>query len=308
MEVGIRDLELLDALGEHGTLTAAARHLYVSQPALSQRLLRLEERLGTPLFERRGRRLIANAAGRRMLHAAHVTLGELRAARLDLRELADGHRRPLRVASQCATNFQWITDVMRTLRQQLPGTELRFEVLADDDPIGALLDDRLDVALVTKLTGDVNRVRLERLFDDELRAVVNARHPLASRASLGATDFADVDLVLCDSYDQTRTPVVPLPIPPGARPARLTTMALGPDLLIETVATSDAVTVMPSWVVTPYLASHHVVSLAVGDPPQRRTWYSATRPERSELVDTFVSMMHRHLAGEVPRKLVAMSA
>ena len=301
MEVDVRDLELLDALGEHATLTAAARHLYVSQPALSQRLLRLEERLATPLFERRGRRLIANSAGRRMLHAAQVTLGELRAARLDLRELADGHRRPLRLASQCATNFQWMPDVVRSLHHQLPGTEVRFEALPDDDPIAALVDDRLDVALVTKLTGDVNRVRLERLFDDELRAVVNARHPLASRASLAATDFADVQLVLCDSYDQTRTPTVPLPIPPGARPARLTTIALGPDLLIETVATSDAVTVMPSWVVAPYLVSHDVVSLAVGDPPQRRTWYSATRPERSELVDTFVAMMHRQLAGDAPR-------
>ena len=308
MDVDIRDLELLDALGEHATLTAAARHLYVSQPALSQRLLRLEERLATPLFERRGRRLVANAAGRRMLHAAQVTLGELRAARLDLRELADGHRRPLRLASQCATNYQWMADVVRSLHQQLPGTELRVEPLPDDDPIAALLDDRLDVALVTKLTGDVNRVRLERLFDDELRAVVSARHPWASRASVAATDFADVHLVLCDSYDQTRTPVVPLPIPPGARPARLTTIALGPDMLIEMVATGDAVTVMPSWIVAPYLATHDVASVAVGDPPQRRTWYSATRPERSELVDTFVAMMHRQLAGDAPRTRAVVPA
>jgi LysR family transcriptional regulator for metE and metH len=260
------------------------------------------------LFERRGRQLVANAAGRRMLHAAKVTLGELRAARLDLRELADGHRRPLRVASQCATNFQWLTDVARSLYQRLPGTELRFEVLPDDDPIAALLDDRLDVALVTKLTGDVNRVRLERLFDDELRAVVNTRHPLATRDRLTATDFADVHLVLCDSYDQTRTPIVPLPIPPGARPGRLTTIGLGPDMLIETVATSDAVTVIPSWIVTPYVVSHDVVSLAVGDPPQRRTWYSATLPERSEVVDTFVAAMHSHLADDVPRARASVLA
>jgi len=35
MDVDVRDLELLDALGRHETLTAAARHLYVSQPALT---------------------------------------------------------------------------------------------------------------------------------------------------------------------------------------------------------------------------------------------------------------------------------
>ena len=300
MDIDVRDLELLDALGEHATLTEAARHLHVSQPALSQRLLRLEERLATPLFERRGRRLVANAAGRRMLHAAQITLRELRAARLDLHELADGRRRPLRLASQCATNYQWMAHVLRTVHQQLPGTEVRVEALPDDDPIAALLDDRLDVALVTKLDPDVNRVRLAHLFDDELRAVVSSTHPWAKRASVAAADFDEVHLVLCDGYDQARTPTVPLPIPTGARPARLTTAAIGNDMLIELVATGGAVTVLPTWIAAPYLATHDVVSVAVGDPPQRRTWYCATRPERSDVIDAVVDIFHAHLAGQPP--------
>ena len=86
MDVDVRDLELLEALDQHQTLTAAADHLYVSQPALSQRLLRLEQRLGAPLFERRGRRLVANPAGARMLRAARVALYELRDA---VREVGD---------------------------------------------------------------------------------------------------------------------------------------------------------------------------------------------------------------------------
>lgn len=301
MDVGIRDLELLEALGEQTTLTAAARHLHVSQPALSQRLLRLEERLATPLFERRGRRLVANAAGRRMLQAAQLTLRELRAARLDVHDLVDGHRRPLRLASQCSTNYQWMAPVLRSLHQQLPGTELRLEPAHGDDALNALLDDRLDVALVTKLDHDVNRVRLERLFDDELRAVVSSSHPWAGRASVAAADFDDVHLVLYDSYDQTRTPAVPLPIPPGARPARLTTVSISTDMLIELVAAGDAATVLPSWIVGPYLATHDVVSVAVGDPPQHRTWYCATRPERSDALDAFVALLQGHLAGAPPQ-------
>ncbi len=301
MEIDVRDLELLDALGEHDTLTAAARHLYVSQPALSQRLIRLEDRLATPLFERRGRRLVATTAGRRMLHAARVTLGELRSARLDLRELADGRRRPLRLASQCTTNYQWMSDVVRSVHEQLPETELRVEPLEDDDPLGALLDDRLDVALVTKLNGDVNRVRLDRLFDDEMRAVVSAHHSWASQASVTAADFDNVHLILCDGYDQMRTPAMPLPIPAGARPARLTTLALSTDLMIEMVATGESVTVLPSWMVAPYLATHDIRSIAVGDPPQNRTWYSATRHDRSELVDAFVGILHGHLGGQPPQ-------
>ena len=236
-----------------------------------------------------------------MLHAAQITLRELRAARLDLRELADGRRRPLRLASQCATNYEWMADVARSLHQRLPDTELRVEPLPDDEPIAALLDDRLDVALVTKLDHDVNRVRLEHLFDDELRAVVSSSHPWAHRASVAAADFDEVHLVLCDSYDQAKTPAVPLPIPAGARPARLTTVAAGPDILIELVATGDVVTVIPSWIVAPYLATHDVASVAVGDPPQRRTWYCATRPERSDAIDAVIAVLHTHLGGRPPQ-------
>src|SRR5688500_4696008 len=107
MDVALRDLELLDALGEVETLTAAAERLHVSQPALSQRLTKLEGRLGTPLFDRRGRRLVLNAAGRRMLVAARHVLAELDAAGRDLRDLSDRSRSLLRLTAQCSTTFQW---------------------------------------------------------------------------------------------------------------------------------------------------------------------------------------------------------
>jgi LysR family transcriptional regulator, regulator for metE and metH len=236
-----------------------------------------------------------------MLHAAQITPSELCAARLDRHELGDGRRRPFRPASQCATNYQWMAHVLRSLHQQPPATELRVEPLPDDDPITALLDDRLDVAVVAELDHDVNRVRLEHLFDDELRAVVSSAHRWANQTSVAAANFDEVHLVLCDSYGQARTPVVPLPIPPGARPARLTTVSAGPDMLIELAATGDAVTVVPSWIVAPILATHDVASVAVGDPPRRRTWYGATRPERSDVIDAVVAILHDHLAGQAPR-------
>ena len=74
MDLDLRDIELLDALAADGTLTAAAERLFVSQPALSQRLTKMERKLGVPLFEREGRRLVANAAGRRMLVASRQVL------------------------------------------------------------------------------------------------------------------------------------------------------------------------------------------------------------------------------------------
>jgi LysR family transcriptional regulator for metE and metH len=298
MDVDVRDLELLDALGRHETLTAAARHLYVSQPALSQRLIRLEKRLATPLFDRRGRRLVANAAGDRMLRAAQIALGELRAAQGDVLEIVGTRRQPVRVTTQCATTYQWLTGALRALRERHPGAEVRIETVPDDETISALLDARIDVALMNKLDREVDHARLQRLFDDELRAVVASSHPWAHRAHVDAPDFVDVHLVLCESYDQDRVPPKPLPVPIGAQPQRVSTLPGGADLLIEMVASGgDVVTILPSWIAAPYLETHDLASVQVGVTPQARTWYCATRHgPRPENIEAFVSVLTEQTA------------
>ncbi|MFG2876918.1 LysR family transcriptional regulator [Streptomyces sp. NPDC048337] len=289
MDVDLRDLELLEATAEAGSLTAAAERLYVSQPALSQRLTRLEARLGMRLFDRKGRRLIPNPAGRRLLVAARQILGELESASRDLREIRDGRDRRVRFAAQCSTTFPWLPPVLRAFREREPDTEVRIETVPDDAPIPALLADVIDVALVTKPDLQMDRVSLTTLFDDEMVAVVPARHPWASRKHLTARDFDGADLVLYDFYDQKRIPSMPLPLPVGARPARITTMPVVTDLVVEMVAGGQGVTVLPNWVAAPYVASHDLALVRLGARPLTRTWYCATRPgPRTPHLDAFV--------------------
>lgn len=289
MEVDLRDLELLDALGDDETLTAAAERLYVSQPALSQRLTKMEQRLGTALFDRRGRRLVPNAAGRRMLVAARHVMAELDAARRDLRELQAVPGRRLRLTAQCSTVFQWLPGVIRAYRRACPGVEVRIESGAERDPLGALLDDLVDVALVTKQDPRMARVPLVPIFDDEMVAVVAADHPWARRRYVTAGDFADAHLVVYDVYDPARVPTPTLPIPHGARPARVTTMPVLPELLVEMVVSGDGVTVLPAWDAERFVGSHGVALVRMGAKPLVRTWFCATRPgPQAEHVQAFV--------------------
>ncbi len=279
MDIDLRDLELLEALETNQTLTASAQKLYVSQPALSQRLVRLEQRLGTPLFDRTGRRLIVTPAGKRMLQAARVALHELRSAVRDVHQLKADHDETLRIWSQCSTNYHWLPDILRLFRQEWPGADVAIETIPDSEHIEALLDGRIDIALITKLRPQLDQVRLHRLFDDELLAVVNADHSWVGKPYVTAADFSDVHLVLFDSYDPSRIPPVPLPIPPGATPGQLSTLPMLTDALIDTVINTDTVTVLPSWIAAPYLTTGSVRTVQVGATPQSRTWYCATRHE-----------------------------
>lgn len=292
MDLDVRDLELLEALGEHGTLTAASEQLHVSQPALSQRLARIEQRLGTPLFERRNRRLVPNRAGQRMFKAAGSALAELRVAAADVRELREGRRAPIRISSQCTTNYEWLTPIVSSFRQQLPGAEVRVVATGDEDLIGALLRDEIDVALVSKLQRVMDQVRLQRLFDDELMVLVAPGHPWAGRSDVRADEFSQARVVLFASYSRALEPPVPLPLPPGAHPAQLHTPPVTADLLVEMVASGTAVTVMPSWIARAYVEAGTVVPVGLEAGSQRRTWYCATRhQEPSEAVEYFVEIL-----------------
>lgn len=302
MDLDLRDLELLDALGDARTLTAAAKSLYVSQPALSQRLTKMEDKLGVRLFDREGRRLVVNPAGRRMLVASRLVLAELRSAERDVRDIRDGANGRVRFTSQCSTTFQWLPPVLKRFREQQPNIEIRIETVPGDDPIGALVDDRVDVALVTKLDRQMDRVLLTPLFDDEMVAVVAGPHPWAARRYVTARDFDDAHLILYDVYDQTRIPSTPLPVPHGARPARITTMPVITDLLIEMVAGGEGVTVLPNWVAAPYTTSHDVEIVHLGAKPLIRTWYCATRPgPRLPHIDAFVQELTRELEAPTRR-------
>jgi LysR family transcriptional regulator, regulator for metE and metH len=296
MDLDLRDLELLDVLADHGTLVASATVLHVSQPALSQRLTKMEQRLGTQLFDREGRRLVPNVAGRRMLVAARHVLRELRSAEQDVAEIRSGQDRQIRFAAQCTTALQWLPDVLRSFHTVHPDAEVRITAVTGDEPIPALLDDLIDVALVTKHDSRMDKLDLITLFEDELVAVVGRAHPWAQRSHVTARDFSDVDLILYDVYDQTKIPTPDLPLPPGARPRRITFTPVVTELVVEMVSSSDGVAILPSWVVAPYVRTRGLALVRIGTRANRRTWYCATRPgPQPERVSTFVGEIVAHL-------------
>lgn len=288
MDVDYRDLELLEALGDGASMTAAAQRLFVTQPALSQRLAQLEQRLGTALFERSPRGMRPTAAGRRLLTAARSALAELRSASRDIERERDGGRRSLRVSSQCSTNYRWMAPLAQRHRELHPDVDLRLVTCPGDEPIPALRANDVDVAVVTKTGRQASGVDLTPLFADELVAVVGARHPWAGRSVVDAQALAAATFVLYEVYDQGRPEPLPLPLPAGVAPARITTAPMVTQLLVDLVASDGGVTVLPRWVADEYVAAGDIAIVRMTEQPPIASWYVATRQgERDEVVRSF---------------------
>lgn len=72
--MNVRDFQYLTAIGKHGSISKAAQELYLSQPALSKFLQRLEQECGTPLFQHVGKSLVPTYAGEYCLEKAEEIL------------------------------------------------------------------------------------------------------------------------------------------------------------------------------------------------------------------------------------------
>ncbi|MBW4721981.1 LysR family transcriptional regulator [Saccharothrix obliqua] len=228
MDVELRHLRALAAIGDEGTITDAAIALRISQPALSRTLEQLEQRLGTRLVERTTRRLALTGAGQRLWEQAHRILGLLDDA---LTEASAGPR-PLRVGFAWAALGRHTVPLLRDWRADHPDTEVRVRRCAD--PAADLRRGRVDVAF-TRLRPDGPGLAWHALYAEPRVAAVPEHHPLAARAALALADLADQRVALCATAATTNAELWPEDMRPG------TFEVPGADEWVTTIATGDAV-------------------------------------------------------------------
>jgi LysR family transcriptional regulator for metE and metH len=141
MTLDVRDLRLVHAITEQGSLTRAGNALFLTQSALSRQLADLEKRLGVSLFQRSGRRMVPTPAGERLLESARQIMGAVARAEEEVREAAGESEAVLRFATECYTCYHWLPKVLIDFRRRFPRVEPRIVAAATPRPIPALPRD-----------------------------------------------------------------------------------------------------------------------------------------------------------------------
>ncbi len=199
-------LELLVAVDTHGSISAAARALGISQPTASAGLRRLERRLHLELLARGPRGTSLTPAGQAAAGWARdvvVAVDRFEAATGGLRA---GSRTALRVAASLTIAEylapRWLATLAATDRDgQAPDVELT--VRNSTDVMALVLDGDAELGFVESRA--VRRgLRSRTVAHDRLVAVVAPRHPWARRRSVGPADLADARLVLREAGSGTR--------------------------------------------------------------------------------------------------------
>ncbi|PAU98853.1 LysR family transcriptional regulator [Paracoccus salipaludis] len=194
----LRQLEYLVAVGEAGSIVAAAQQVNVSPPSISAGVSHLEEELGVQLFVRHhAQGLTPTLAGRKLLEHARMVLREAAALRDLARELSGSIRWPLAIG--CMTTFAHavLPALRRSFADEYPEVRIS-QVEADQAELISLLRQaRIDLALTydLDLPGDL---RFFPMMELPPLVALNEGHPLAQHAEISVEDLAPHPMVLLD--------------------------------------------------------------------------------------------------------------
>jgi LysR family transcriptional regulator for metE and metH len=278
----LEDLKLVVAVCEHGTLSLAALNLHLSQSALSHRLSSLEDRLGVRLFDRLGRSMRPTAAGHDLDRSASEILAAVFKAEEGVRSKAQTEKVVLRLSTQCYTCYEWLPRVLKQYQKHCPGCDVRIVLEATPDPMHALIQGQIDVAIVDQFNRKDRRVRSHRIFSDEVVAVVSNSHPWAKRQMVAPEDFATERLIAHNCSPDHNILLNRILRPAKVVPAHTYEIPLT-EAILELVKAGFGVAALARWVISSRLKAESLVALPIGKHGFRMCWSIAMLGSTSRL-------------------------
>jgi DNA-binding transcriptional LysR family regulator len=175
----VPSVRYLKAVADHGSFTRAAAALHVSQPALSQQIRELDERMGVQLLDRSGRTVRPTDVGEAYLRHVRRALDELEVGGRAIRDVQDLSSGALRLGFTPSFAIYLLGPLIRRYRDRFPGVVLTITGMAQKEMELALDADALDVGLAFS---DVltEHAQWLPLYTERLSLIVGQGHPAAN--------------------------------------------------------------------------------------------------------------------------------
>ncbi|MGN8258491.1 LysR family transcriptional regulator [Pseudomonas sp. SMSB3] len=173
----LRDLTYFETIAELGHLGRAAEKLNRSQPALSKSIQRLEESLGTRLFQRDGRRIKLTDVGKLLLARGKQLQLNIAETEREVRDFASGLVGNIRLGCAASMAEHLLPHLTAALLARAPEVTVTLSIAQDDVLKEALRGGRLDVIISPQIAMDPD-FTTHPILEDEAVVVASAEHPI----------------------------------------------------------------------------------------------------------------------------------
>lgn len=188
----LRQLRLLTAIADEGTVLKGSQALNIAQPAATKSIKELEDALGVQLFDRSSRGVTPTDFGQVMIKHAKLILTQLRHAGEELQSLEEGLSGRVHVGTLLAASTSLLPRALARLRERRPGIAVTVDEGTIDRLMPGLRTGDIDVVL-GRLPEYRERegLRQEVLYLDTVSIMVREGHPLTQRRDLTLADLVE---------------------------------------------------------------------------------------------------------------------
>lgn len=284
----IRQLQYFLAVAQELHFGRAADRLRMSQPPLSVQVRRLEEELGTPLFERSTRRVALTPAGAHLKERLPPILDALSSIQAEMHDYAVGVSGKLAVGFVSSANYTVLPGVVQLFRAQRPGVALSLVPLTSGEQLTRLRAGSLDVGIVRDEGPAETGLVSEVVFEERLVACLSVDHPLAALDEVTAEQIVDVPMI---AYPHSLMPGfvdrVAAVLSSASSRMRVVEEVVHQETALGFVAAGVGTTILPESV--KHLVPPSIVTVPLAGSPTSRLL--AVTGERTVIADAFVACL-----------------
>lgn len=308
----LRDLQILSTVVERGSMAKGAKHLGMSQQAVSDAIGNLESAIRVRLLDRSPRGVEPTIYARALLKRGHVVFDELKQGIRDIEFLADPTGGELRIGCPESIAAAYLQSIIALFTQSHPHVVLDIDTINTLSFSPKLRERTLDLVLARAgwpldEPSLVEDLTIEPLFDDHLVVAVGESHPLARRRKPNWADLADESWVLTGSDSWNYQLIAEAFNARGLKPPKVCMRTLSVHLRANLAATGRCVTTFPRSVLLLHGQHLGLKVLPIDLPP--RTWpiLAVTLRDRtlSPIVERFLTCartVSRSLSKSQPRQ------
>jgi DNA-binding transcriptional LysR family regulator len=181
-------LEVFNAIVSSGSITAAARLLHISQPAVSRSLSNLEREIGFALFKRDKKRVAITPEGTSFyeeVRRSYLGLDRLAQAAKEIRELRRAH---LRIASLPALSYGMVPSAIKIFLDRNPSMKITFEAHMSSHVVESVANQRVDIG-IAQVASEYPGLRIHSSFRADCVCVMPIGHPYCDKEVIRIADL-----------------------------------------------------------------------------------------------------------------------
>jgi DNA-binding transcriptional LysR family regulator len=199
-------LKIFLEVAQHLHFTKAAEILFLTQPAVSAAIQRLEEQYEVKLFERTGRRVELTEAGKFLQQEAQTILDQVSLTERGLREFTNLKRGNLKLGASLTTGNYWLPSLISRFKRQHSGIQISCHLNNTEAIISGTVSGQFDLGLVAGIVqpDNIDSLTQQVVGYDRLQVIVGCTHPWFERTTVSLTDLLTASWVMREAGSGTR--------------------------------------------------------------------------------------------------------